>query len=149
MGEQSSEYLKRELGCAIPYPTPKEARVKGRDMSTGVPREQTLNSLDIGQALAPCLKRILESIQETLADTPPELSSDILERGIVLCGGGAQLYGLDKLIQETTGVECALAQDPMQCVVRGAGMAPDALLPLTLDLEDPGEAAVGFEISFH
>ena len=129
VGEQSSEYLKRELGCAIPYPTPKEARVKGRDMSTGVPREQTLNSLDIGQALAPCLKRILESIQETLADTPPELSSDILERGIVLCGGGAQLYGLDKLIQETTGVECALAQDPMQCVVRGAGMAlEDALL---------------------
>ena len=129
IGEQSAEYLKRELGCAIPFPTPKEARVKGRDIGSGVPREQTLNSLDIGQALAPCLKKILESIQQTLADTPPELASDILDRGIVLCGGGSQLHGFDKLIQETSGVECALAQDPMQCVVRGAGMAlEDALL---------------------
>ena len=129
IGDQSAEHLKLELGCAIPFPSPKQARIKGRNMSSGVPEEISVTSLEIGQALAPALKRILESIQQTLSGTPPELSSDILERGIVLCGGGSQLHGFAQLIQETTGVECVVDHDPMRCVVRGAGMAlEDALL---------------------
>jgi rod shape-determining protein MreB len=123
IGEQSAEHLKISLGCAVPFPSPRQGSIKGRDMETGVPKEVRLTSTEIGQALAEPVKCILDAIQQTLASTPPELASDILERGIVLCGGGAQLYGLADVIRETTGVDCVLDGDPLRCVVRGAGMA--------------------------
>jgi len=129
IGEQSAEHIKLSLGCAVPLDNPRQGTVKGRDTQTGVPRELRLTSSDIGQALADPVKRILNTIQQTLAATPPELAADILDRGIVLCGGGSQLYGLERVVYDTTGVECVVDQDPLRCVVRGAGMAlEDTLL---------------------
>jgi len=129
IGEQSAEHIKLNLGCAVPFDSPRHGTVKGRDAQNGVPREISLSSSDIGQALAEPVKRILNAIQQTLAATPPELCSDILDRGIVLCGGGSQLYGLERVVYDTTGVECVVDHDPLRCVVRGAGMAlEDALL---------------------
>jgi rod shape-determining protein MreB len=130
IGEISAEHLKVTLGCAVPYPTPREGRIKGRDVQTGIPKEVRLSDSDIGQALAQPIKLILDAIQQTLAATPPELAADILDRGIVLCGGGAQLFGLTDVIHETTGVDCAIDSDPLRCVVRGAGMALENTLLL-------------------
>jgi rod shape-determining protein MreB len=130
IGEISAEHLKVTLGCAVPYPTPREGSIKGRDAQTGIPKEVRLTDSDIGQALAQPIKQILDAIQQTLAATPPELAADILDRGIVLCGGGAQLFGLTDVIHEKTGVDCAIDSDPLRCVVRGAGMALENTLLL-------------------
>lgn len=130
IGAMSAEHLKITLGCAVPFPTPRVGAIKGRDIQTGVPREVRVTSTDIGQALAEPIKRILQAIQETLAATPPELAADILDRGIVLCGGGAQMAGLADVIRETTGVDCVVDPDPLRCVVRGAGMALENILLL-------------------
>lgn len=130
IGEISAEHLKVTLGCAVPYPTPRDGSIKGRDAQTGIPKEVHLSSSDIGQALAEPIKLILDAIQRTLAATPPELAADILDRGIVVCGGGAQLFGLTEVIRETTGVDCVIDSDPLRCVVRGAGMALENTLLL-------------------
>jgi len=130
IGEQSAEHLKITLGCAVPLPTQKQGSIKGRDVESGVPKEIRLTSSEVGQALAKPVNQILDAIQQTLASTPPELAADILDRGIVLCGGGAQLHGLSDVIRERTGVECVLDADPLRCVVRGAGMALENTLLL-------------------
>jgi rod shape-determining protein MreB len=130
IGEMSAEHLKITLGCAVPFTTPRVGSIKGRDIQTGIPKEVRISSSDIGQALAGPIKQILEAIQQTLAATPPELAADILDRGIVLCGGGAQMAGLTDVIRETTGIDCVLDQDPLRCVVRGAGLALENTLLL-------------------
>jgi rod shape-determining protein MreB and related proteins len=127
IGEKTAEHIKREVGCAIPHDTPITATIKGRDSNSGVPKQIAITSVEIGQALAGTIRQILQSIQRTLAATPPELSGDLHTRGIVICGGGSLLYGIDTLISETTKVDCVRDSEPLTCVARGAGLA----------LEDP------------
>jgi rod shape-determining protein MreB len=102
IGEKTAEHIKREIGCAIPHDKPIAATIKGRDIATGVPKQISISSLEIGQALAAPIRQILQSIQRIMAAIPPELSGDLHTRGIVLCGGGSLLYGIDTLISETT-----------------------------------------------
>jgi len=127
IGDKTAEHIKREIGCAIPHDKPISATIKGRDSNTGIPKQIAISSVEIGQALAGPIRMILQGIQRTLASTPPELSGDLHTRGIVLCGGGSLLYGIDTLISETTKVDCARNSEPLQCVAKGAGLA----------LEDP------------
>ncbi len=127
IGERTAEAVKLEIGCAAPTSQPRHTTVKGRDAETGIPRQVTLTGADIGSAVAGTLARIVEAIRETLETTPPELGADLIERGIVLCGGGAQLPEIEQVMADATGLPCSVAPDPMQCVARGAG----------LTLEDP------------
>jgi rod shape-determining protein MreB and related proteins len=110
IGEATAERIKIEIGSAYPGQHVKEISVKGRNLSEGVPRSFTLNS-----------NEILEALQEALEQTPPELCSDVAERGIVLTGGGALLRDVDKLLMEETGLPVVVAEDPLTCVARGGG----------------------------
>ena len=104
-----------------------EMTVKGRNMSEGIPRSFTINSNEILEALQEPLKIITNAAKTALESTPPELSTDIAENGIVLTGGGALLTGLNKLIQEETGIPVIIADDPLTCVARGGGMVLDLI----------------------
>jgi rod shape-determining protein MreB and related proteins len=121
IGEATAERIKKEIGTAYPGDQVKEISVKGRKLSEGVPRTFTLNSNEILEALQEPLNGIVAAVKSALEQTPPELSADVAERGIVLTGGGALLSGLDRLILEETGVPVIIAEDPLTCVARGGG----------------------------
>jgi len=123
IGERTAEDIKIQIGSA--YSPEKEASidVRGRDLITGLPKTLTITSSEVKEALKECLESILEAIKGTLEKTPPELAADIMERGIMLTGGGSLLRGMDKLIREETGMPVAIADDPLDCVVMGAGKA--------------------------
>ena len=124
IGERSAEEVKIEIGSA--YPLDKKEKelvtvVRGRDMSTGLPKSIKVNASDIREALAPVISEIIGAIQEVLEEVPPELLTDIVERGIYLAGGGALLRGLDKKIAEETKLPVYISDDPLTTVVRGCG----------------------------
>ena len=121
IGEATAERIKHELGTAFPANEVKEMTVTGRNLAEGIPRSFTLNSNEILEALQEPLSQIVSAIKTALEQTPPELSADVAENGIVLTGGGALLTSLDKLIHEETGVPVSLAEDPLTCVARGGG----------------------------
>jgi len=126
IGEQTAEEIKIQLGSAFPPPAggsikEKQLVVRGRDLETGLPKSIKIGTAEIREAIAPIIRQIVEEISEVIEETPPELISDIVNRGIVLCGGGAQLAGLDKLIAEETKMPVWIADDPMTAVVRGCG----------------------------
>ena len=121
IGEQTSEALKMEIGNASPDKKIEKMEIKGRDAITGLPRRIELDSVEVREALQGPINEIIEVIKKTLAQTPPELAADIVERGIVITGGGALLKGLPKLVAKETGVPVILAENPMQCVALGAG----------------------------
>ena len=121
IGEATSERIKIEIGSAYPGQHVKEISVKGRNLSEGVPRSFTLNSNEILEALQEPLQGIVGAVKAALEQTPPELGSDVAERGIVLTGGGALLRGIDKLLMEETGLPVVVAEDPLTCVARGGG----------------------------
>ena len=121
IGETTAEKIKHELGTAFPANEVKEMTVTGRNLAEGIPRSFTLNSNEILEALQEPLSQIVSAIKTALEQTPPELSADVAENGIVLTGGGALLTSLDKLIHEETGVPVSLAEDPLTCVARGGG----------------------------
>ena len=123
VGEQTAESLKRQLGCAKPFENPREVSINGRSTINGVPRQVSISSSELHLALKDTITAITTAIHETLEITPPELSADLLTRGILLCGGGALLNFLPELLEETTGLTCTLAESPMSCVARGAGIA--------------------------
>jgi rod shape-determining protein MreB len=123
IGEQTAEVIKKEIGSAFPGGEVKEIEVKGRNLSEGVPRSFTVSSNEILEALTDPLNQIVSSVKTALENTPPELGSDISERGIVLTGGGALLKDIDRLLAEETGLPVVIADDPLTCVVRGSGMA--------------------------
>jgi rod shape-determining protein MreB len=112
-----------EIGCAFPQQENREIRISGRNLAEGVPREITLNSNDILEALREPLSGIISAIKLALEQTPPELCADMTERGIILTGGGALLKDIDKLISEKTGLHVHVADDPLTCVARGGGKA--------------------------
>src|SRR5512139_3985480 len=121
IGEATAERIKIEIGSAYPGQDVREISVKGRNLSEGVPRSFTLNSNEILEALQEPLQGIVGAVKAALEQTPPELGSDVAERGIVLTGGGALLRDADKLLMEETGLPVVVAEDPLTCVARGGG----------------------------
>ncbi len=121
IGESTAERIKIEIGSAYPGQQVKEISVKGRNLSEGVPRSFSLNSNEILEALQEPLQGIVGAVKAALEQTPPELGSDVAERGIVLTGGGALLRDIDKLLMEETGLPVVVAEDPLTCVARGGG----------------------------
>ena len=119
IGEVTAEQIKKQLGCAMPLMTEMSMEVKGRDLSTGLPRTETITSSQIEEAMKESIFKILEVVKVTLEKTPPELASDIMEKGIVLAGGGALIQNMDKLISTETGMPVYIADEPLDCVVRG------------------------------
>lgn len=125
LGEQHAEVIKMKIGSALPQSEPLSLEMRGRDLSTGLPREIIVSDSEIREALSRSIQNIIENIKDNLEEAPPELVGDIYERGIVLTGGGALLRGLDKLISQETGIQVRVADDPLTCVVRGLGILLD------------------------
>ena len=121
IGESTAERIKHEIGCAYPGSEVREIEIKGRNLAEGLPRSFTLNSNEILEALQEPLAGIVEAVKTALENTPPELGSDVAERGMVLTGGGALLKDLDRLLVEETGLPVIVAEDPLTCVARGGG----------------------------
>lgn len=127
IGERTAEEVKIQIGSALYLEDKLEMQVKGRDMVSGLPRISTISSDDITDAIQHELQGMVEAVKDVLHNTPPELSADVMEKGMVLSGGSAQLRNLDKLFSEATGVPAFVAQDPQQCVARGTGIALENL----------------------
>ena len=127
IGDQTAELLKKTIGVAYPSADFKEMEITGRNLALGIPQSFSISTSEIMEALTEPFNGLVNAIKIALESTPPELSSDIAERGIVLTGGGALLKDLDKLISEETGIPVIVAEDPLTCVVRGCGMALERL----------------------
>ncbi len=123
IGEATAERIKHDIGSAYPSDEVNEIEVRGRNLAEGVPRSFTLNSNEILEALQEPLTGIVSAVMVALEQCPPELASDISERGMVLTGGGALLRNLDRLLMEETGIPVIVAEDPLTCVARGGGKA--------------------------
>jgi len=119
IGETTAEQIKKEIGCAMPLMTEMSMEIKGRDLNTGLPRTETITSVQIEEAMKESISKIIEIVKTTLEKAPPELASDIMEKGIVLAGGGALIQNLDKLISLETGMPVYIAEEPLDCVVKG------------------------------
>ncbi len=133
IGEQTAERLKIEIGNASPEKNIEKVEIKGTDAITGLPRRLEIDSVEVREALKDPITQIVEEIKRTLAQTPPELAADIVERGIVMTGGGALLKGLPKLISKETGVPVILAENPMDCVAIGAGQYYEIFKDMSID----------------
>ena len=125
IGERTAEQIKIEIGSAYVLDPELTMEIKGRNLVDGLPKNIVVHSEDVRGALLECLVKITTAIKETLERTPPELSADIIDRGITLTGGGALLRGLDQLIQSETGIDVHIAEDPLDCVAKGAGAVLD------------------------
>jgi rod shape-determining protein MreB len=123
IGAQTAEQIKRELGSALLLKKDKTMEIRGRDVVAGLPKTITITASEVTGSMADELEKIILAIRTVLEKTPPELSSDIIDRGMMLTGGGALLYNLDKLLTNITGVPCVIAEDAQLCVVKGAGLA--------------------------
>jgi len=129
VGDRTAEEIKIKIGTATPLAPNEELslEVHGRDMITGMPKSLTITSNEVAEAVKNELDEIITVTKSVLEQTPPELSADIIDQGMILSGGGALLRNLDKLITEVTGVPCYLAEEPLLCVVRGTGIALENL----------------------
>ncbi|MDP2735029.1 MAG: rod shape-determining protein [bacterium] len=127
IGENTAEEVKMKIGCAIPLKPEVTHEIRGRDLAHGLPKNITLSSTEISQALQEPLEEIVQVIKSLLRETPPELSADIMDKGMIVSGGGALLKNIDQLISQTIGVPCFIAQDPLTCVARGTGAVLDNL----------------------
>ncbi len=127
IGEVTAEMIKSEIGSAYPGSEVREIEVKGRNLAEGIPRSFTISSNEILEALSEPLNSIVSAVKTALEQTPPELGSDIAEMGMVMTGGGALLRDIDRLLMEETGLSVVVADDPLTCVVRGAGIALDSI----------------------
>ncbi len=123
IGEATAERIKQDIGTAFPSGEIREIEVRGRNLSEGVPRSFVMNSNEVLEALQEPLMGIVAAVRDALEKAPPELASDIAERGMVLTGGGALLKDFDKLLMEETGLPVIIAEDPLTCVARGGGRA--------------------------
>ncbi|OIP64754.1 MAG: rod shape-determining protein [Nitrospirae bacterium CG2_30_70_394] len=127
IGERMAERVKIELGSAFPVGEGRTMEVKGRDLVSGIPKTVVIDDEEVREALAEPVAQIVEAVKFALENTPPELSADIVDNGMVLAGGGALLTGMEALLREATGVPVALAPDPLCAVVLGTGKALDEL----------------------
>lgn len=138
IGDATAERIKHEIGCAYPGTEVREIEIKGRNLAEGLPRSFTLNSNEILEALQEPLAGIVEAVKTALEKTPPELGSDVAERGMVLTGGGALLKDFDRLLMEETGLPVIIAEDPLTCVARGGGRVLEMI-------EEHGPDVLGLE----
>jgi len=129
IGERTAEQIKIEIGSAYPYPGAevRTMEVKGRDLVSGIPKTMEIDSDEIRDAISEPVNAIVEAVRIALERTPPELAADIVDKGIVLAGGGACLANLDALLREETGLPVVIAEDPLSCVVLGSGKVLDEL----------------------
>jgi rod shape-determining protein MreB len=129
IGERTAEQIKIEIGSAYPDRDAevRTMEVKGRDLVTGIPKTLEINSTEIQEALSETVNAIVEAVRIALERTPPELAADIVDKGIVLAGGGANLRNLDALLRDETGLPVVIAEDPLSCVVLGSGKVLDEL----------------------
>ncbi len=127
IGERTAEEIKIAIGSAIPLDEEMTMSARGRDQVTGLPRPVTLSSNEITQALQDCLASIVQTVRSVLERTPPELAADVIDRGLVMTGGGSLLRYLDVLLTQETGVPCHLADNPLQCTAVGTGIALEHL----------------------
>jgi rod shape-determining protein MreB len=127
VGDRTAEEIKIKIGSALPQVKEEEMEVRGRDLTGGLPRTVRVTSNEITEALQDELREIINAIKKVLQETPPELSADIMDKGMVISGGGALLKHLDQLIVKTIGVPCYAAEDPLFCVIKGIGVALDNL----------------------
>lgn len=127
VGEQTAEAIKLKIGSAIPLKKDEVMEVKGRDSVAGLPRNVEITSREVTEAIAQPLGKVIEMIKRVLEEVPPELSSDIIDKGIVMTGGTAQLRNFDRLITEQTNVPAYIAEEPMLCVVKGTGVVLENL----------------------
>ncbi len=125
IGEHTAEKIKMEIGDVLPEPPYKKMEIKGRDLVSGVPKTIEIDSSEIQSAISEQVETIVETVKIALEQTPPELAADIVDKGIVLTGGGALLKNLDKLLREKTGLPIIIADDPLSSVVIGSGQALD------------------------
>ena len=123
IGERTAEEVKIRIGSAYPMEPEMQMEVKGRDLVTGLPRTIVVTSEEVRRALQEPVRAVVEKVKDVLEQTPPELAADIVERGIMLTGGGALLRGIDRLLQDETGIPVHVAEDPISCVAVGAGRA--------------------------
>jgi rod shape-determining protein MreB len=121
LGERTAEEVKMTLGSAFPLPEEPEAEIRGRDMVSGLPRTVTVSTVEVRHALEEQIQDIVDAVRMTLDQTPPELAGDIMDRGIVLTGGGALLRGLDERLRHETGMPVHVAEHPLESVAFGAG----------------------------
>lgn len=119
IGETTAEQIKMQIGCAMPLMADITMEVRGRDLATGLPKNVIVSSSQIQEAMAESISEIVECVKQTLEKTPPELASDIVEKGIVLAGGGALIQNLDKLLSIKTEMPVYIAENPLECVVKG------------------------------
>ncbi len=127
VGEKTAEEIKMAVGSALFMDKPLSVEIKGRDMISGLPRIVAVTSDDTTEALQHDMELLVEAIKGVLQETPPELSADVMDKGIILSGGSAQLRNLDQLIAQATGVPTYVAEEPLLCVVKGTGIALDNL----------------------
>ncbi len=135
IGEPTAERIKIEIGSACPLEIEEATEVSGRDLSTGLPKYIQITSIDVREAMSECISAIVDAIKLTLENTPPELSADIMDRGIVLTGGGALIRGFDTLIRRETGMPVTIADNPLVSVASGAGLVINELETLRGALE--------------
>lgn len=127
VGDRTAEDIKIKIGSALPQVKEEDMEVRGRDLTGGLPKTVRVTSNEITEAMQDELREIINTIKKVLQDTPPELSADIMDKGMVISGGGALLKHLDQLIVKTIGVPCYVAEDPLFCVIKGIGTALDNL----------------------
>jgi len=144
IGDRTAEELKIAIGSALPLEEELSYQVRGRDQITGLPRTITVTSTDICQAIQDALLSITGAARAVLERTPPELASDVVDRGIVLTGGTALLRNLDRLITQEIGIPCYVADNPLECVAMGAGIALDHLELIKRAQPAEGEWLVSF-----
>jgi len=143
VGERTAEELKIAIGAALPLDEELSAGVRGRDQITGLPRTITVRASEVTQAIQEHLAAIVATVRHVLERTPPELASDVIDRGIVLTGGGAMLRHLDDLLLHETGVPVHVAEDPLRCVAKGAGAALDYVEVISRSLPTEEESLIG------
>ena len=127
IGERTAEELKQQIGCVFPKIQDMEMDVRGRDLITGLPKTITVYSSEMMEALEEPAMLIVDAVHSVLERTPPELAADISDKGIYMTGGGCLIDGLDRLLQEKTGINVMIAEDAISCVAKGTGKALDNL----------------------
>jgi rod shape-determining protein MreB and related proteins len=123
IGTQTAEHIKVSIASAIPHEKAQQLSIRGRDVTSGLPKEIVISSQEVTEALRDPLHEVIQAIKHVLQETPPELAADVIDTGIVVSGGGALMKNIDQLITQTTAVPCYIADDPLVCVVKGAGAA--------------------------
>jgi len=134
IGESTAEQIKLRIGSAYPQPEEETMEVRGKDLLSGLPKSIVISSTEIREAIAEPVQAIVELAKEALDSTPPELAADVMNRGIVLAGGGALLHGLDQLISAETDIPVYVAEDPLTCVVMGTAKYLEELDGMLVDV---------------